>query len=246
VEELAGRAVIVLLAALRIAPTLAFAPPFTLVRVPAVVRVALAIALAAWLIGPRDPVVPAGGLIAAAAAELLMGVALALSLQLAFAALYVAGRAIDIQSGFGLAAVVDPTTRAQTPLVGTLFAYAAGAVFFATNGPRDLLAVWSASFDRVPVGVFALDGGPAIIAAYLGAVFVMAFGLGGIVMVALFVADLAIALMSRTLPQMNVLLLGFQVKTLTLLALLPVAVALAGTLFLRLVRYALETAARIP
>lgn len=250
-EELANQAVATLLVSLRIAPALAFAPPFTLLRVPAMIRVMLAITLAAWLVAAHPQQTWQSdfwsrGLFITATAELLMGVALALTLQMAFAALLTAGRAIDIQAGFGLAMLIDPTTRAQMPLVGTLFAYAAAAIFFATDGPADLLAIWAASVAQVPLGA-AVASGDAVAAliAYMSAIFVMAFGAAGLVMLVLFVIDLAIAFMSRTLPQMNVLLLGFQVKTLAVLAILPIGVALSAALFLRMLRYALQTAAEL-
>ncbi len=250
-EQLTDQAVAALLVSLRIAPALAFAPPFTLLRVPTLVRVMLAITLAAWLVAGHPQQTWQSdfwsrGLFLTATAELVMGIALALTLQIAFAALLTAGRTIDIQAGFGLAALIDPTTRAQMPLVGTLFAYAAAAIFFATGGPADLLAIWSESVAQVPLGaaVFGGDSVQAII-FYMSAVFVMAFGAAGLVMLVLFVIDLAIAFMSRTLPQMNVLLLGFQVKTLALLAVLPLGIALSAALFLRMLRYALQTAAEL-
>lgn len=250
-EELTNQAVAALLVSLRIAPAFAFAPPFTLLRVPAIVRVLLAITLAAWLVAshPQQSWQSdfwSRGIFVTATAELLMGIALALTLQMAFAALLTAGRAIDIQAGFGLAMLIDPTTRAQMPLVGTLFAYAAAAIFFATDGPTDLLAIWAASMAQIPLGA-ATVGGDAVtaIVAYMSAVFVMAFGAAGLVMLVLFVIDLAVAFMSRTLPQMNVLLLGFQVKTLAVLAILPLGIALSASLFLRMLRYALQTAAEL-
>lgn len=248
--ELTNQAIAVLLVALRIAPTLAFASPFTLLRVPVSVRVLLAIALAGWLVAAH----PAQswqadfwskGLFLTALGELFLGIALSLSLQLAFAALLTAGRAIDIQAGFGLAVLIDPATRTQLPLVGTLFAYAAGAIFFATDGPADLLAIWSASLERVPLGSAAIGADITVLGAYISAVFVMAFGLGGLVMLVLFLCDMAIAFMSRTLPQMNVMLLGFQVKAMATLAVLPVAIGVSGALFLRMLRYALDTAPRL-
>ncbi len=49
--------------------------------------------------------------------------------------------------------------------------------------------------------------------------------------------------MSRTLPQMNVMLLGFQVKAMAMMAVLPIALSLSGALFLRMLRYALENRA---
>lgn len=243
-------AVATLLVSLRIAPTFAFAPPFTLTRMPGIVRVSLAIGLAAWLVAGH-PAQTSGadfqarGLVLTALGELLLGITLSLALQLAFAALLTAGRAIDIQAGFGLAVLIDPTTRAQLPLVGMLFSYAAAAIFFATEGPADLLAIWSASVEQVPLGSAAIGGDVGVLGTYMSAVFVMAFGLGGLVMLALFLADAAIAFMSRTLPQMNVMLLGFQVKAMVTLAVLPVAIAVSGSLFLRILRFALETTPRL-
>lgn len=246
-DELSSQAVATLLLSLRIAPAFAFSPPFTLLRIPATVRVLLGMSLAAWLVAAHPEQTwqteAAQSLVAAGAAELFLGVSLALALQLAFAALLTVGRTVDIQAGFGLASLVDPATRAQAPLVGTLFAYAAAVVFFATDGPADLLAIWAASVAQVPLGAAVLGDSLGIVTSYVSAVFVMAFGAAGLAILALFLIDLAIAFMSRTLPQMNVLLLGFQVKTLALLIVLPIAMALSASLFLAMMRYALQTAA---
>jgi len=248
--DLVDKALATLLISLRIAPALAFAPPFTLLRVPAPVRLFLALALAGWLVAGH----PAetwqatdwrAGLPAAAVAELMMGIALGLALQLAFAALLTAGRALDLQAGFGFASMIDPATRAQAPLIGTLFAYAAAAIFFLTSGPADLLALWAATVEQVPLGGGHAGAGIGLLAAYVSAVFVMAFGAGGLAMLVLFLIDLAIAFISRTLPQMNVLMLGFQVKTLATLVLLPPALMVSASLFLRMLRFALESAPRL-
>jgi flagellar biosynthetic protein FliR len=246
VDELTGRIVASLLLSLRIAPMLAFAPPFTLVRVPAMVRLILSIALGGWLAAsyPQaagDRLAGSVNLPAIAFGELLLGITLALPLQLAFAALLTAGRAIDIQAGYGLAVLVDPATRTQMPLVGSLLAYAGAAIFFAIGGGNDLLAAWAASVERTPLGGAAPGQDPAVLIEFMGAALMLAMGVVGIVLIVLFLLDLAIAFMSRTLPQMNVLLLGFQVKALATLMLLPVAFALSGALFVRLLRAALET-----
>lgn len=249
-NALSDQAIATLLVSLRIAPSLAFAPPFTLVRMPLPVRVLLGVGLAMWLVAGnpeqswRSPTM-AQGLMVNAAAELFLGLVLTLALALAFAALATVGRAIDIQAGFGLAGLIDPTTHAQTPLVGTLFVYAAAAVFFASNGPAELLAIWATSLSQMPLGSAAVPDNIDLLAGYMSAVFIMAFGVGGLVIVVLFVLDLAIAFMSRTMPQMNVLLLGFQVKTLAVLVTLPIAIGLATASLLRMMRYALETSSRL-
>lgn len=247
-EPIVAQAIATLLATLRIAPTLAFAQPFTLVRVPATVRVLLSIALSGWIVaaGPARAwaQAPEHGLAVAAAGELLLGIGLALALQFAFAALLTVGRSIDIQIGFGLAALVDPSTRNALPLLGTVLVYAAAALFFLGEGPVELLALWSASFEQVPLGSAILPDPEPLLAA-ISAVFLVAMGIGGAVVLALFLIDLAIAFMSRTLPQMNVLVLGFQVKTLAALMLLPAAIGLSGGLFLKLLRIALDAGPRM-
>jgi flagellar biosynthetic protein FliR len=249
-EALTNQALATLLLSLRIVPTFAFAPPFTFMRVPASVRLVLAVSLAAWLVAAHPGETWQSnfrevGLIATALPELLMGVTFALSLQIAFAALLTAGRTVDIQAGYGLAALIDPTTRAPLPLVGTLFAYAAGAVFFAIGAPADLLAIWDNAVAQVPLGAAGVGTNVPLLGAYMSAVFLMAFGAAGLIILVLFVIDLAIAFMSRTMPQMNVLLLGFQVKTIATLMVLPVAIALSIALYVRMLRFALQTAAEL-
>lgn len=235
-----------LLLSLRIAPMFAFAPPFTLMRVPAVVRVILAFSLSFWLVLAHPGATYLNGgfqdaLFTSALLELFLGITLTLGLHVAFAALLVAGRTLDYQAGFGLSLIADPTLRTQMPLVGTLLAYAGAALFFASNGATDLLAVWSYSLEAVPLGAYAPDGGLVALLDFVSAAFLIAIGVVGAVMLALFLIDLGLAFLSRTLPQMNVMVLGFQVKTIALLALTPFVFAFSGGLILRLMRLALES-----
>ncbi len=231
-----------LLVSLRLAPALAFAPPFTLLRVAPIIRVLLALGLAIWLVDARPTLtsgrLSSGSFLDLFIGELMVGVMIALGLQLTFAAILWAGRALDIQAGFGLAMLADPTTNAQIPLAGTILSYGAGLVFFATGAHYDLLALWTVSFDTLPVGYDALGLNAEAVGNFMALIFVMAIGLTGAAMLAIFLADLVIAFLSRTLPQMNVLLLGFQVKAMLLVVTLPICISFAGALFLRLMRLA--------
>lgn len=239
-----------LLLSLRIAPMFAFAPPFSLVRAPALVRLLLGIGLAIAVVSGNPSLtsladLSIGTLLVAAIRELMLGTIFVLAFQLTFGALYMAGRTIDIQAGFGLALVIDPTTRAQMPLAGTLFAYAAGAIFFALGGDRDLLRLIAASLEAIPLGAThaPLSIGP--LAGFMSMVFITAFGVAGGTILVLFLADVAIAFLSRTVPQMNVLILGFQVKTLILLMVLPTSFGLAGALLARMTTMTLTAIPRL-
>ena len=237
------------LLSLRIAPMLAFAPPFTLTRTPPVFRALVGLALAGCLVTANPGAVvldvSAGGLIAAAFRELLLGLIFVLAFQLSFAALYVVGRTIDIQAGYGLAVIIDPTTKAQTPLVGTFFALLAGAVFFAMDGPAEVLRLLAVSLDAIPLGTGRVPDSLAPLGHYIGAVFLVALGIGGGVVLSLFLTDMAISALARTVPQMNVLVLGFQVKVLVLMLALPLVVSISGALLMRLMRLTLEGIPRL-
>jgi flagellar biosynthetic protein FliR len=242
-DGMVGSLLLVLLGALRVGPVFAFAPPFTLMRVPAPIRVLLAIALTAAMIAPAgnpQKLLEMDTILSAAAGELMLGLIMAFALQFAFAAIAVAGRTLDIQAGFGFAFLVDPTSKAQTPLIGAIFTYAAAAIFFLTSGPADLVATFAMSFGQMPVGSVSTVGDPSALLAFIGTVSILAFGLVGVAMLVLFLIDLVIAMMSRTLPQMNVLVLGFQVKSMVSIILLPVTLGLAGGAIMRIIRLALE------
>ena len=235
-----------LLLGLRVAPVFALAPPFSLTRMPVSFRVLFGLGVAACLVA-ADPAatrideISAGYLVAAGARELLLGLVFVMAFQLMFGMLYIAGRTIDIQAGFGLALLIDPASQNQTPLVGTLFVYAAAAVFFALGGHQDLLRLMEASLRAIPLGTGQLHADALErTAAFLGVMSATAFGVAGGAILSLFLADTAIALLSRTVPQMNVLVLGFQVKTLLLLLVLPVAFGMSGALFARMTTNTLE------
>lgn len=235
---------------LRLAPAFAFAPPFTLVRMPATFRVLFGLGLATMLVlsRPATATLPDDGvqtMFFAAVRELGLGLVFVLAFQVAFGALYFAGRTIDIQAGFGLATLIDPTSQSQMPLIGTLFAYAAGAMFFAFNGHIELLRLFSASLDTIPLGAWQMPHSVERLAAFMSVSFGIALGAAGVAILVLFLIDLAIAALSRTVPQMNVLVLGFQVKTLVLLLVLPTTFGFGGALLLRLMTMTLQAIPRL-
>lgn len=235
-----------LLLSMRIAPVFAFAPPFSLTRVPALFRVLFALGVAACMVagnpaGTAIADLSLGNLVVSAVRELALGSIIVLAFNLTFGALYFVGRTVDIQAGFGLAAVIDPTTRAQTPLVGALFAYTAGAIFFAMDGHAQLLRILAATLDALPLGAGAFPTSLDPLMRFISIVFLTAFGVAGGAILCLFLADMAITMLSRTVPQMNVLILGLQVKTLLLLLVLPATLGLSGALLARLMTILLDS-----
>lgn len=234
-----------LLLSLRIAPVFALAPPFTLVRVPMLFRVLFGTGIAASIASYNPSAAVAleftpGNVIPAAIRELFLGSVFVLAFQAAFGALYMAGRTVDIQAGYGLALLIDPATRGQAPLVGTIYAYAAGAIFFAMDGHHDLLRILAASLETVPLGSAAVLPPIERLLGFLSLAFLISLGVAGGAILALFLTDVAIAVLARTAPQMNALVLGFQVKTLVLLFALPATLGFAAAMIARLIALTFE------
>lgn len=242
------QAILSLLVSLRVAPILSFSPPFSLVRLPVLIKALLAIGMAFLItsVQPSNFVIsrePLLSLAEVAAHELIIGLAMALPLHLLFGAIYFAGRAVDIQAGFGLALLIDPSTRAQVPLIGTLLAYLTGAVFFINNGHGEVLRILAASINVAPPdSLLRTDAADlAIVAAQFVTMSSLALGLVGGLLLALLACDVVVALLSRTVPQMNALMLGIQVKAIVMLAILPLVIGFAAGRIAHMIAITLET-----
>ncbi len=239
-----------LLFSMRIVPLLVFTPPFTLVIMPRLFRALLAVGLAATItggLGRQDgfPTSDLATLLPAAMHELLTGLALAMPFQFLYAGLYTAGRSIDIQAGLGTALLIDPRSKGQVPMVGSIIGYVAGAIFVAQDGLHDVLRIMAASLDVVPIGMPSHGLALATLGAQLTLMCALGFGVVGGLMVTLFLTDVVIGLLARTVPQMNALILGIQVKSLALLALLPVVLAMSGSLLAHMIVLTLEAMPRL-
>jgi len=129
----------VLLVALRLGPLFVLTPVFGVPGIPVRVRVLLGIGLAALLVTglqidtgaiPRS----VEGLIVTGLGELVIGAALAFGLLAAFGAFLYGGRLLDTQMGFAVSNLLDPISRVQGPLLGTVFNLTAIAAFHSLRG----------------------------------------------------------------------------------------------------------------
>ena len=218
----------VLLLATRIAALLLLTPVLYAVPVPATARLLITLGLACVIALPfqsQFTFTPSnlGELVRAMFHEAAIGATLGLGVLTAFAGFALAGRIADIQIGFGVAQVFDPLTRTQLPILSSVFSLFALVFFFAVNGHHALLRGIAYSVDRIPVG----SGGSALHAAepivrQMAALFALGFALAGPVVLALLLLELVLGVLSRGLPQLNMLVLGIPVKILAGLLVLSV------------------------
>lgn len=145
--------------------------------------------------------------------ELVLGLTMGLMVQFIFAAIQTGGQLIGFQMGFAMVNVVDPMTGSQEAVTAHFLYMVSLLTFLTLNGHLYLLEAVSHSFDVIP------PGGLFISAQLVNSVldfskqlFVLAVRIAAPVMAALFLIDLALALVGRAAPQMNVLIVGFPLK----------------------------------
>jgi flagellar biosynthetic protein FliR len=224
----------ILIASIRVAMVLAFAPPFTYIGAPVSFRVLLSLGIGACFANFHQIAPSNAGLIGAIGLELFIGLVFVVVFQIAFSALDMAGRVIDVQAGQGFAGIVDPATQAPAPLSGALYTRVAAFIFFASGGHLHLMTLLSASFEAAPAQWVASTLAIARLGAFATTMLGLGLTIAGAAFAALFLTDVAIAMLARTAPQINALILGIQVKGLVLLLALPLTFAGAGMLFQRM------------
>jgi flagellar biosynthetic protein FliR len=145
--------------------------------------------------------------------EIIMGLLLDVVVRFLFAAVQTAGHYIGFSMGFAMMNVLDPLTGTQEPITGHVLYQTTMLVFLSLNGHLFLLQALGESFSLVPPGGLLIN--PALgehILTFAGNIFTLALKIAAPVIGSLFLVDLALALISRAAPQMNVLVVGFPLK----------------------------------
>ncbi|WP_026570351.1 MULTISPECIES: flagellar biosynthetic protein FliR [Sediminibacillus] len=157
--------------------------------------------------------------------EALVGLLLGLMAYLILAALQIAGGFIDFQMGFAIANVIDPQTGAQSPLIGQYFYTIALLFLLAVNGHHLLIDGIFYSYQTVPLDAFIPWGNEAIaelVTQTFSKMFLIAFQMAIPVVGCLFLVDVALGIIARTVPQLNVFVVGLPLKILvSFIVLLP-------------------------
>ena len=196
---------------------IAMSPLFGDALVPRTVRAlftgALAVLLLPIVSAPVDP--PAGlpGLVTMATGEVALGVAMGYLARLVLLVFEMAGEMIAVQMGLSIASLIDPLQPARTTVLARWYWVVGATLFLMLNGHHHLLRALAASLELVPPG-HAMDFGR--IAAGLSAVTADTFGralaVASPAIGILLATTLGLGLLARTVPQMNVFLVGFPVQ----------------------------------
>lgn len=148
--------------------------------------------------------------------ELVLGLVLGLCVNFIFAAVRTGGQLVGFQMGFAMVNVVDPDTGTSGAVTSHFLYMVALLTFLSLNGHLYLLRALTLSFDLVPPGGLLISSTLADnVLGFSGKMFSLAVRIAAPVTAAIFLVDLALALVGRAAPQMNILMLGFPLKIAT-------------------------------
>jgi flagellar biosynthesis protein FliR len=211
------------------------APLLMSAEIPLQIRGFLTVAIAALLtpsqLGASAPY-PADliGYAVLIGTELILGMILGSGVMILLAGVQITGQLISQLSGMALADVFNPGFDSEVPLVAHLMYLTTLAVFLLIEGHRYLIAALLGTFATIPLGGARLP--PTIgetIATLLSESFSLGMRAAAPAMVALLLATLLLGLISRTIPQINVMVVGFGVNS--MIALGIIALALGSMVF---------------
>jgi flagellar biosynthetic protein FliR len=200
------------------------APPFNSRTIPGPVKAAFALALSVLLstqIAPTLPDPTAGFLVVSTITEVVIGAGLGFVVQVLFNAVQMAGDLIDLSGGFSLQPAYDPLSMTQHSSVGRLQYLLATTLLFTSGGHLMIVKGFATSYVGLPVGGdVPTDQLAQVLLKVFSMMFLAALQIAGPMVAVLLLADVALALLSRAAPALNVFSTGPPLKIMLTLAML--------------------------
>jgi len=208
--------IIFLLLFARISGVMAFFPFFSYMNIPVSVKTALAFYLSIIFfpfahLSSSSP--EFGYLVLAVLSELFLGLIAGLALQIIFASVALAGEQISMVMGFSMATILDPQTGVNSPIISSALNFLALLTLLAFDGHHYMLLFISKTIGGIELGGFYPHF--FIWKYFLKAVrdmFIFGFILSFPIIALSILADLIFGMLMKTMPQFNLLVIGFPIK----------------------------------
>ena len=235
----------------RILGLVAAAPLFGNAAVPVSTKVSLGVLLA-MIIAPTVPALPATDPMSMAGLliltqEMLIGLAMGFSIRIVFAAIEMAGEISSLTMGLGFASFFDPQTKGRSSAISQFLTMLATLMFLTVNGHLVLLAALAESFVSLPISASPINGGGfQQLTAWGSEIFRSGVQISLPIVAALLLTNVALGILTRAAPQLNIFGIGFPVTLgvglLVLAMVLPYLAVPFQNMFLR----GIETARLLP
>jgi len=227
---------IFLLVAIRISAVFLTAPVVGSRNIPAMMKIGFAFLLAFLVYPILDTTIklPADVLSYGVIIlnQVLIGVVVGFTAYLIFAAIQLAGQIIDLQMGFGIVNVIDPVSNTQVSIIGQ-FQFVLGIlIFLAINGHHYLFQAITDSFNLAPITNTGMTRAAATkLSTLFYNMFVIAFKIAGPATLALFLTNVTLGFIARTIPQMNVFIVGLPLNILIGIAAVMISLPILVNMF---------------
>ncbi len=241
-DLLEGHAAVFLLLMTRVSGLFIISPFFGSMNIPVYFRAGASLAMAIVLY----PVIDNMGIIqappsvwayaGAVLSELFIGWLIGFVAYISFAAITMAGKVMDMQVGFAIVNVMDPTSGQQMPLIGSFLYNLTVIIFLVVNGHHMLIDALFESFKMVPMLSMEMSLSlPLIIANFTTGIFLTGMKIAMPVTFAILLTNVGLGILARTMPQMNIFVVGIPMQltvgTLILAMVLPFYVLFLDVLF---------------
>jgi len=190
------------------------------------IRLAISLVLGMALVQKTTPVSAhildsSATIVLAIAREATLGATMALGVNMAFAIFGLGARIVDVQIGYGMGQVFDPMTRQQLPIISAIVNWLALIAFLLLGGYYNFIQGMSMSVLEIPPG-HGWNSQSALqdVVTVGGKMFSLGFLMFAPVISAITLIEVGFGVISKSLPQLNVLAIAIPVKVLVGLALL--------------------------
>lgn len=206
-----------LLIAVRTSGIFIFSPFFSSQNIPNTMKVGLTFSISLILasIIPYELSLSNGALSIIILKELSVGILIGFISYAIFSAFYVMGQIIDMKIGFGMVNVIDPQNRVQVPLMGNFYYTLSFLLLLGINGHHHIISALKDSYSYIPIGNFKFSEGTMnLLVNILSKSFELGFKLSMPIVAIVFLTDIILGILSKTIPQMNVFVVGMPLKIL--------------------------------
>lgn len=198
----------------RVLAVIASAPFWTSTAIPRRMRVVLGLAITialAPVLPPMPAIAPASGQgLWILTQQVLVGLGMGFAMRTIYSAVDIAGEFIGLQMGLGFATFYDPLASSETPVISEFIDLLALLLFLSLNGHLLYVATLAQSFSVIPVSAVPLGAASWLNLAELGSkMFAAGLLLALPIIVALLITNLALAVLTRAAPQLNIFSVGF-------------------------------------
>lgn len=209
--------ILFLLIFVRTLSLLAVAPIFSYSVIPIQIRISISIFLALALFPALKNTLPKMNLdflsfVIAGLIEVFIGLFIGFACSLIFYGMQLAGELIGFDIGFNVATLFDPE-NGTSGVTGLFLYYVSLLIFLILNGHHFIFESLKLSYESVPIsGITLSDGLYKQLFKICASIFVIGIKIAAPIIITMFLTNIALGILSRVVPQMNIFMVGFSLK----------------------------------